>query len=93
MLFGDDESQQGFAKGNFSSQLLLESLDSSSSADERRNHSFKSSCRQRALCEMCVFALHLRLCKVDVCTSHVPKEKGKTALCLKLNSPEAGICL
>lgn len=43
MLFGDDDSELCSARGNFHSQLLLEFLDLSSSADdERRNHSLKS---------------------------------------------------
>lgn len=77
MLFGDDDSELYFARGNFYSQLLLESLDLSSSAeDERRNHSLKSN-RRRADSEKRVLALHLCLYKVDVCTSHMQKKKNR----------------
>lgn len=92
--FGDDDSELCFARGNFYSQLLLEILNLSSSAeDERRNHSWKSFYSQtdeeqtvQSVFWRCIFI------SVKLTFAHHTCKKRKTSLCLKFNSPEAGIC-
>lgn len=47
VLFGGDDSELCFARGNFYSQLLLKSLDLSSSAGDERTNSLKSFFKSR----------------------------------------------
>lgn len=78
MLFGDDDSELCFARGNFYSQLLLEFLDSSSCVeDKRKGHAlilFYSQTGEDS--EKRGLAMQLCLCKVDVCTSHMQKKQN-----------------